>query len=256
MSYVDTGHILGSQERRLAEANTPQKESDIRKDDFLTILVAQLTHQDPMNPMKDTDMTSQLSEFSQLEQLTNINTGIESMIASQTKNDMFDAVGYMGKDVTAQGYKVSKGEGEVAKIFYGAGEAVSKIKLNIYDQDGAIVRTVEMGSKQAGSYEYEWDGRNDAGEEVPDGIYSVGILAEDTNGEPVMMQTEIAGKVSGVVNEQGQVFLRLEDGRYINFANVKEVVDPAKVDDSADGGDGSTGSDGENGSDGDASADA
>lgn len=240
MGYVDTGYILGSQERRLAESNAPKHDSNIDQQDFLTILVAQLTHQDPMNPMEDTEMTGQLAEFSQLEQLTNVNKGLDTMLAAQTQNEMYDAVGFIGKDVKASGYKVSKSGSETAKIFYGAGEAVSKIKLNIYDQDGAIVRTVEMGSKQAGSYEFQWDGKNDAGQEVPDGIYSVGILAEDTNGEPVMMQTEISGKVSSVVNENGSIYLRLEDSRYINFSNVKEVVEPTKLSE-GDGGEGSEG---------------
>lgn len=250
MGYVDTGYILGGQESRLAASNAPKHDPNIDQQDFLTLLVAQLTHQDPMNPMEDTEMTGQLAQFSQLEQLTSINTGMDSLIATQTKNDLYDAVSFIGKDVRASGYNVSKKDGSVSKIFYGAGETVAKIKLNIYDKDGEIVRTEEMGGKKAGSYEYEWDGKNDAGKVMPDGVYSVGILAEDLNGEPVMMQTEVAGTVSSVVNDNGTIYMLLDDGRYINFANVKEVVDPVEAAPDGTDGEDNSGSEGDSEDDG------
>lgn len=227
MGYVDnTGAILGAQEKRLAESNTPEHKTSLDQDDFLTILVAQLTHQDPLSPMEDADMTSQLAEFSSLEQLTNINSGIKGMSENMTRSDMLSAVSYIGKEVKAEGYKLSISDGNVSTIYYGMGEPVTGIKMNIYDGEGAIIRTIELGSKEAGSYQYEWDGKNEGGEKMPDGIYGIGMLGEDTKGKPVMIQTEISGTVDAVVNEGGKQYLRLKDGRFLSFLNVKEIVDP------------------------------
>ena len=227
MGYVDTtGAILGSQEERLAASNTPTHKSSMGQDSFLTILVAQLTHQDPLNPMEDTEMTAQLAQFSSLEQLTNINDGIQELGQSMQQNDMLSAVSFIGKEVKAEGYKISLDEGNASTIYYGFGEPVSKIMMNIYDSEGAIVRTVELGSKKAGSYQYEWDGKDENGQSLPDGQYGIGILGEDLDGKHVMVQTEISGRVDAVVNENGTQFLRLNDGRFISFLNVKEVVDP------------------------------
>ena len=227
MGYVDnTGVILGSQEQRLAASNTPEHKTSMDQDDFLTILVAQLTHQDPLSPMEDTDMTSQLAEFSSLEQLTNINDGIGSLSNSMTQSDMLSAVSFIGKEVKAEGYKLSINEGNVSSIYYGFGEPVSSIKMNIYDGDGAIIKTIDLGSKEAGSYQYEWDGTNEGGQKMPDGTYGIGILGEDKDGKPVMVQTEISGRVDAVVNEGGTQYLRLKDGRFLSFMNVKEIVDP------------------------------
>lgn len=239
MGYVDTGHILGQHEAYLAQTNAPSQEKNMGQESFLKLLVAQLTHQDPMNPMEDTEMTGQLAEFSSLEQLTSINDGIENLASAQTRTDMLNAVSFIGKSVKAQGYNISKEGTTVSKIFYGTGEALGKVKMNIYDKDGAIVRTVEMGAKQPGSYEYEWDGKNDTGQELPDGTYSVGILGEDTQGKPVMIQTEMSGEVSGITQQNGQSYLRLKDGRFINLANVTEVVNPGSTEDAETEGDGS-----------------
>lgn len=227
MGYVDnTGVILGAQEQRLAASNVPEHKTSMDQDDFLTLLVAQLTHQDPLSPMEDTDMTSQLAEFSSLEQLTSINDNIMGLGDNMAQSDMLAAVSFIGKEVKAEGYKVSINEGNVSTIYYGMGEPVSSITMNIYDNEGAIIRTVELGSKEAGSYQYEWDGKNEGGETMPDGVYGIGVLGEDVEGKPVMVQTEVSGQVDAVVNEAGTQYLRLKDGRFLSFLNVKEIVDP------------------------------
>lgn len=227
MGYVDTtGYLLGRQEEALAASNAPKHSDSLDQDSFLTILVAQLTHQDPLSPMEDTDMTSQLAQFSSLEQLTNINTNIKDLGESMNHSDLLNAVSFIGKEVKANGYNISINEGNVSTIYYGFGEPVTGIMMNIYDEDGAIIRSVELGSKKAGTYQYEWDGKNDNGQPMEDGTYGVGILGEDKNGEPVMVQTEVSGTVDAVVNENGTQFLRLKDGRFLNFLNVTEIVDP------------------------------
>jgi flagellar basal-body rod modification protein FlgD len=227
MAYTDTtGVFLGSQEERLAASNTPTSKTSLQEADFLTLLVAQLTHQDPLNPMEDTDMTSQLAQFSSLTQLTKINDGIQSLNTAMTQTDLLSAASYIGKDIKAEGYKISLAEGSASTIYYGFSESVTEIYMNIYDSEGAIVRTVELGSKEAGTYQYKWDGRNESGTLLADGTYGVGILGKDVDGKAVMVQTEISGTVDAVVNESGTQYLRLKDGRFVSFLNVKEIVDP------------------------------
>jgi len=237
MGYVDTtGHLLGQQEAALAASNIPEHKSSLDQDSFLKILVAQLTHQDPLSPMEDADMTSQLAQFSSLEQLTNINTNIKALGSSMEHADLLNAVSFIGKEVKAEGYNISINDGDVSTIYYGFGESVTGIMMSIYDKDGAIVRSVELGSKEAGSYQYEWDGKDDNGNLLDDGTYGVGILGQDINGDAVMVQTEISGTVDAVVNEGGTRYLRLKDGRFLNYLNVTEIVDPG-TEDVADPGD-------------------
>lgn len=230
MAYYGVSNIVGGYEQYTAEANAPQHKSQMDKDDFLKLLVAQLNHQDPLNPMEDTEMTGQLAEYSSLEQLTNMNTTLDTMLKQTAADQMSTAVSFIGKSVSAKGYTLTKGDGQVSTISYNLGEAVSQLKVNIYDTNGDIVRTDLLGSKEPGVFEYAWDGRDDKGNLVPDGTYSVGMLGEDVDGQQVMVQTEVSGVVTGVVAEDTGFYLRLKDGRYVNFNFVNEVVAETAID--------------------------
>ncbi len=216
--------ITGQYELYKADEEKPTHKSEMDKNDFLKLLLAQLNHQDPLNPMTDTDMTSQLAEYSSLEQLTNLNTSMDTLVQQTSKDDMFTAVSFIGKTVKAEGYAVSRAGDSVSTLHYSLGEAVSNITVNIYSPDGEIVRTEILGSKQPGVYEYAWDGKNGNSVPQPDGTYSIGILAQDVQGKPVIVKTEVSGVVKGVVTEDGHQYLRLDDGRFVNFSFISEVV--------------------------------
>lgn len=216
--------ITGQYEIQQAQDAAPKAKSEMDKNDFLKLLLAQLNHQDPLSPMEDTDMTSQLAEYSSLEQLTNLNTSMDKMVDQTGTDDMYTAVSFIGKTVKAEGYAVSKATDSVSTLHYSLGEAVSDLTINVYSPEGDIVRTESLGSKQPGTFEYQWDGKDANGNAVADGTYSIGILAQDTAGKPVMVKTEVSGEVKGVVTENGSQYLRLDDGRYVNFAFISEVV--------------------------------
>lgn len=191
---------------------------------FLNLLMAQLQHQDPLNPMEDKEFTAQLAQFSSLEQLGNINDGIKSLNEGSNRQDMLGAVSFIGKDIRAYGDSLSK-EGEaVSKVYYELEEPVADMYVNIYDSYGVLVRTDKIGARQAGSYEFQWDGKDHNGSDLAGGVYGVGIAAENADGEPVMVYTEVSGKVTGVSSESGIPMLRLSDGRSVSFFNIKEIV--------------------------------
>ncbi len=249
MGYVGFNSILGRAEAEMEASNKPTHKSELDKDDFLKLLMTQMQNQDPANPMEDKEFIAQMAQFSSLEQLTNMNSNIEYMANDNAQEQMVSAVSFIGKDVKAEGYNISREGDEISKVFYGLGEPVANAFINIYDQEQNLVRTVDLGSKAKGTYEFEWDGKDWSGKNVPDGVYSIGMAAEDANGKPVMVKTEVSGEVTGVVSENGQQFLHLKDGRYINFLNVREVVNPNVVD-SGESSEGDTG--GSEGDSGDA----
>jgi flagellar basal-body rod modification protein FlgD len=219
--------LIGKAEKELYDTNKFTGKSELDKEDFLTLLVAQLEHQDPMNPMDDKEFTAQLAEFSSLEQLTNISNGIDSMNSNDTRQDMVSAVSFIGKDVRAEGSSLSIHEGEASSLYYSLGQTAANVYINIYDPNGNLVRTASLGAKQAGEHEFHWNGLDWAGEALPDGVYSIGLAAEGKNGDPVMSYTEVSGQVAGVQTYAGQQYLRLIDGRVVSFQQVSEVVDPS-----------------------------
>ena len=229
MGYVGYSNILGRAEADMAASNEPKHKTSLGNDDFLKLLLTQMQNQDPANPMDDKEYMAQIAQFSSLEQLTKVNTSLESMLNNSSQEQMVSAVSFIGKEVKAEGYTVSRLDGKISKIFYGLGEPVASAFINIYDKDKNLIRTEKIGEKGEGTYEFEWDGKDWAGKDVPDGVYSIAMAAEDANGKPVMIKTEVSGEVTGIVTENGQQFLHLKDGRYINFLNINEVVSPTVV---------------------------
>jgi len=219
--------ILGQAEKAFKQDDPKTGDaSKMGKHDFLKLLTTQLENQDPTDPMKDRKMVAQLAQFSELEEMTNVSKGMDRLNSSQNRSRMVQAVDFLGKSVTAKGSNISKDEDGVSKLFYNLKDGAENVRINIFDNNDNIVNTVKLGSKQAGEYKFQWDGRNYKGQEAPDGQYSIGISAKDATGERVEVNTDVSGTVSGVNNQEGNTVLSLQDGREVKLTDVKEVVEP------------------------------
>ncbi len=228
MSFSNVSQVMGQAENEFDSYMDKKVTSntDLGKEDFLTLLITQLENQDPLNPMEDKEFTAQMAQFTSLEQLMNISEGITSLNQTSVRQEMVSAVSFIGKHVKSSGYDLSKQDGVISGIYYTLEEPISEGFINIYDSAGGIVNTVQLGQKQAGEYEFEWDGKNYKGATVADGVYSIGMAAEDADGRTVNITTQISGEVSGVHTIGTSQYLRLKDGRMVDFLDVNEVVDP------------------------------
>ena len=170
------------------------------KDAFLKMLVAQLRYQDPMNPMNGDDMAAQLAQFSSLEQLTNIGKALEGQTEMNANvigsiNDSA-AMNIIGKSVLAGGDQVfvpADGAGSVRADVGGAGGLA---KLKIYDADGDLVGSRDLGFVKAGRHEFELGGAVDG---LPEGVYAFAIEVADAAGKAVPSQTYVSAAIDGVL---------------------------------------------------------
>jgi len=220
--------IFGQAERELFSSQTEGtgSSSEMGRNEFLKLLVTQLEHQDPTDPMKDEDFVAQLAQFSSLEQLTNISEGVSSMNQSSDKGHMLEAVNFLGKQVSAEGSQISKEDGSISSVSFSLEEHAASVNVNIFDSRGNIVRTIESGAQQAGRHTIRWDGLDYTGSQVPDGVYSLGIRAAGMNGEPLPVDTAVSGTVAGVKHSGGSTILTLKDGREVDLMNIHQVVEP------------------------------
>ena len=203
----------------LLPGNTQQV---LGKDDFLNLLVAQLQNQDPLNPMDSTQFTSQLAQFSSLEQLSNINTGITSLQDSQEGNGQSLAVGYIGKHVLADGDVVMLGTTGSTDLHFELASDAAAAQINIYDAAGEYVRTLETASLTAGRQTLTWDGKDGYGRRSGSGPYSFEVLAVDADGSMVNTNPLVSTPVIGVRFEDGRPLL-LTEGQAIPMKDVREV---------------------------------
>jgi flagellar basal-body rod modification protein FlgD len=193
------------------------------KDDFLKILVAQLQAQNPLDPQDPNEFTAQLAQFSSLEQLMNMNQTIQSLIlysASQSNNL---ALMFVGKNILAAGdtfsYKTSETQPE---MIYKLASDAETVNITVYDEEGNIVKTINLTNQGAGEHRIEFDGLDNNNSPLPDGNYRFEVSAKDADGNDITTSTYIMGLVERIVFENGYTYL-IVNGERISISDVTEV---------------------------------
>lgn len=210
-------------------SDSKTKNDALGKDAFLKLLVTQLQHQDPLNPLDDKEFIAQLAQFSSLEQMSNVAEGIKSLTEKTTQQDMLNAVNYIGKEVTASGSAMTKLGSAITPVYFTLSGTAATVYANVYDANNNLIRTDKFTSMQAGEFEYTWDGTDYNGAAVASGQYNVYFSAEGPTGAAVMVNSEVSGTITALEQSGGATYFRLSDGRKVSFGDIKKVVQP-KVD--------------------------
>ena len=165
-------------------------------DTFLALLTTQLANQDPLDPMKSEQFTTQLVQFAGVEQSINTNKNLERLIELQSSNQLNTAVSYIGRIVEVVSDELML-DGGAGKISYGLDHNAETTVITIVDLDGNAVRTIN-GEIAGGRHEFDWDGRNDNGDQLSDGVYGFSVVAVDKDEETVGSVTASLGRVTGI----------------------------------------------------------
>lgn len=198
--------------------------SVLGKDEFLKLLVVQLQNQDPLNPLDDKEFIAQLAQFSSLEQMSNVASGIEALTETVSRQDSLSAVSYIGKNVVANGNTVSKLDSGTTPVYFTLNGAAATVSVNIYDQNRNIVRTETLNSMQEGEYTFSWDGLDYNGKTADNGQYKVYFAAVDANDRAVLVSTKVVGTITGVSKTSDDISFRLSDGRNVQFDDISMVT--------------------------------
>ncbi len=202
--------------------NTTVSNGSMDKDDFLELLVTQLQYQDPLEPMDNTAMAAQLAQYSSLETLNNIQETLEnSLLLDQSLNNSF-MTSLIGKGAKAYGNGVTySGENtDLSYETYGA----ANVTINVYDESGDLVRTIDAGYQQAGEHSFTWDGRDDSGQTVDSGHYTFKVDALNSDGDAVTAYTYTVGMIQGVTYIGGSPYF-LINGQEVNLGDVISILD-------------------------------
>jgi flagellar basal-body rod modification protein FlgD len=185
--------------------------SKLEKDDFLNLLVTQLRYQNPLEPLKDSDFVAQLAQFSSLEQLENINsslgysTELDYILSQTIANTMATTI--IGKEVVADGNTIYHSYDSEDDLHFKLDADASDIEINIYNDSGALIRTIRIEDLEEGMNSCNWDGNDDSGTKVAGGQYTFSVSATDNAGNVVGAQTRIVGIVESVRYEDNQGYL-------------------------------------------------
>ena len=204
---------------------TKESKSSLGQSDFLTLLMAQLKHQDPLNPMDNTDFTAQMAQFSSLEQLMNINKSLETLTESSSASGAAQAMALIGKEITAKGSSVQVENGSASDIVFNLEDTAAEGAVVIEDEYGNVVRKIDLGSMSPGEKKIEWNGRDDFGAPLADGQYTYSVIAKNISGDLVDSETFMKGKVTGVSFEDGVAYAHVGDLKFL-LDEVLEVREP------------------------------
>ncbi|MBW1739603.1 MAG: flagellar hook assembly protein FlgD [Deltaproteobacteria bacterium] len=192
------------------------------RDQFLTLLVAQLQHQDPLNPLESTEFTAQLAQFSSLEQLFSINENLMNIQEGIRSQEYGDILGYIGKTVKTTDNTIQVSNGTMESGSYTL-EDRADVAVFIYDGDGMEVRRLYPGWQDPGEHALAWDGKDNAGDKVADGTYTFEIEARNERGAIVPYSTYLTGEVTGVTYQGGIPYLMIGD-QLVTPENIVEVT--------------------------------
>ncbi len=223
---MDTSSIfatptIGATSPSLASAT----QQTMGKEDFLKLLMAQLAHQDPLNPMENSEFVAQLAQFSSLEQLMGVNQNLGLIQVGQAGITNGQVAGLIGKEIEANGSNLTLTQQGPAGISFDLGGVAQQVEVRIRDAKGNVIRTLNLGERTAGLNSVTWDGRDNMGNLVQPGSYSIEVQAKDASGAELSASTRIKGIVSGVTYQGGVPLLEV-GGTTVRVGDVIAIRSP------------------------------
>jgi len=218
MSVSATSSIVSDATNTKSATTTSTSGVADAQDRFLKLLVAQMQNQDPLNPMDNAQVTTQMAQIQTVSGIEKLNQTLQSLSTSYAATQTMQSASMIGHSVLTDGSLLAlKGGAAVAGIDLSA--AADQVEVDVYDQNGTLVNTNKLGGRDAGSFAFQWDGKDDSGNVLPDGNYNFTVKA--TKGSDKVDATALA---VGLVNS-----VRLTStGSLLNVQGLGEV-DMAKV---------------------------
>lgn len=208
-----------------ANAATPAKTdaqvAQEASDRFLTLLVTQLKNQDPLNPLDNAQVTTQMAQISTVSGINKLNDTIGALAASMKAGEYLQAVGLVGHEVTVAGNRIELAEG---KASYGMALATDAeaVSVTIKDAAGLVVRTVDLGAQKAGIRTFAWDGKDAAGKALAAGTYTIAVTATAA-GAAVAADALTTAKVTGVAPTASGTVVSLGGIGNVTLADILQI---------------------------------
>jgi flagellar basal-body rod modification protein FlgD len=207
MSVID--NLNGASTTPPTTASNPAAQLD--QNAFLRLMTTQLTTQDPFNPVDNTQMIAQMAQFSQVAGIAEMNRSLQTIVDSLAGSRIGDVANWIGRSMLVESNIATPlrdgtyaGEIELAT-------AADAVTVSLVDENGTIVRHLDLGSQPAGPINFAWDGLNDAREAAGGGPLQVVVNARAA-GQPVAVGTATWTSIGGIQSPANGGATRLVTG--------------------------------------------
>ncbi|MDD5336108.1 MAG: flagellar hook assembly protein FlgD [Rhodoferax sp.] len=196
------------------------------EDRFLKLLVTQLNNQDPLNPLDNAQLTSQLAQMSTVSGIEKLNTALQSLLAQSGSSQVLQSAGLIGRSVLVPGQQLALQQGAAVPFAIEMPGAADAVKVDISDSAGHVVRSYDLGSLAAGVKTLSWDGKGTGDTALPDGVYKVSAAATGAGGNVIPVALTYAN-VTSVAQGANGIALTLADSRMVGFSDVRLIASAA-----------------------------
>lgn len=208
----------------LTASKTDSKRTQVDQDTFLQLMVKQLQNQDPFKPLDPSQFLGQLAQFSSVSSLTSMSKSVGQLASSLAANQALQASSLIGHTVMVEGNSGNLASGAPLQGAADMPYATSGGFVNIYNQSGALVRQMQLGSREAGLARFSWDGLTSTGEVAPAGQYTFKAGIHSTNGDTALT-TYSATKVTSIAlsSDLSASTITTDSGAQISLSDVKAI---------------------------------
>jgi len=199
-------------------------EASVSKDqaDFMTLLIAQMKNQDPTNPMDNNQMAAQMAQLNMVSGINKMNTTLTGLSGNQQISNSMQATALIGHQVmvTSNKFELNGGKSQMAMDL---SNSADNVVVNISDNNGNIISTLNLGSKAAGIQNISWNGQTNAGAIATDGAYIYDIAASN-QGATVSTTALSSGIVQSISISGGQVQANVSTLGNVALADIHQVI--------------------------------
>ena len=197
----------------------PATDPNAAQDRFLKLLVAQLNNQDPMNPLDNAQMTSQMAQINTVTGIQQLNQTMKSMADQFNALQVMQGTALIGRNVLTEGSGLSVSD-KTGKGGFALDAAATGVKVEVLTAGGQVVDTIDLGARSAGRHTFDWDASKYAGS-----TESLQFRVTAANGTTPISATALSlSKVTSAGAEDGQLRLSLANGKSINYSQIKALV--------------------------------
>ncbi|HEY1059127.1 MAG TPA: flagellar hook assembly protein FlgD [Limnobacter sp.] len=219
---IDATSSVGTASKASATAKKNENSPEAIQERFMSLLVAQLKNQDPMAPMDNAQVTSQMAQLNTVTGINKLNDSMSAMAASVASNQTAQAVTMLGRAVLTEGNDIAMKDG-VGTGSLEMKQSADSVQVNILDSNAKVIRTMDMGPQAKGIHQFDWDGKDANGNLVPAGNYKFEVQATAA-GQKADVTTLSLAVVQGVRNAGSEGSKLLTNlGTELSFSDIKQI---------------------------------
>ena len=222
MNSIDTYTGLGVS----TSGTVAPKKQSLGQEQFLKLMTAQMTHQDPTKPMQNGEFLSQMAQFGTVSGIQDLQQSFKDFAASISSNQALQAASLVGRTVSAPSEQGLLAAGGEIKGTVDLPASSSNVNLKILDPvTGDVIGTQSLGAQSAGPVPFVWNGMNDKGNLANPGVYKVQVEAS-IDGTNTVLQPDIQSRVESVSmdSSKNSLQVKLAGLGAVNFNQIKQIL--------------------------------